>query len=332
MNKPKVTVVVPIYNVEKYVEKCLKSLISQTFNDIEILAISDGSPDNSGNIVNMYKKKDNRIKYIEKENGGYGSVLEYAIKNTKTEYLLVCDPDDWLEPNAIEILYENANNNNLDITIGEKYLIYNDGEKKISKNINHFYNIKNNYVYTGHEIEKISFCPQSPHSKLFRTKCLKNIIFPYNVSYTDNNLFILALKYSKRVMLIDKPLAYYLIERPGNTMTDKKPKAVMDRIVMWNYIFNQINNNDEFIIYWLYKNFKYFSKVYYTNSNNFMYDDIFDELLKSRKRLLPYYKRIRKNFTKGIFAKIEIDLIMHGEATYKSYLKIRRILKKWDIF
>ena len=328
MNKSKVTIVVPIYNVEKYVEKCLKSLISQTFEDIEVLAISDGSPDNSGNIVKEYEKKDKRIKYIEKENGGYGSVLEYAIKNAKTEYLMVCDPDDWLEPDAVEILYKNAKNYNLDLVIGEKYLIYNDGEKKISRNVNPFYNIKSNFVYEGNDIEKISFCPQSPHSKLFRTECLKNIIFPHKVSYTDNNLFILALKNSKRVMLIDKSLSYYLIERPGNTMTDKKPKAVMDRIVMWNYIFNQVNSDDEFIIYWLYKNFKYFTKVYYTNSKKFMNDDILDELLKSRKRLLPYYSCIKNGFIKGILAKVEVDLIMHSETTYKFYLKIRKIINK----
>ena len=100
----KVTIVVPIYNVEKYVAKCLDSLIKQTFKDIEIWAISDGSPDNSVNIVKRYAAKDDRVKCIEKENGGYGSVLEYAIKNIKTDYFLICDPDDWISDEAIETL------------------------------------------------------------------------------------------------------------------------------------------------------------------------------------------------------------------------------------
>ena len=99
----KVTIVVPIYNVEKYLPKCLDSLISQTFKDIEIWAISDGSPDNSVKIIKEYEKKDKRVKCIEKENGGYGSVLEYAIKNIKTKYFLICDPDDWISEDAIEV-------------------------------------------------------------------------------------------------------------------------------------------------------------------------------------------------------------------------------------
>ena len=82
----RVSIIVPIYNVEKYVEKCLQSLLRQTFKDIEIWAISDGSPDNSIEIIKKYSKKDKRIKCVEKENGGYGSVLEYAIKKINTEY------------------------------------------------------------------------------------------------------------------------------------------------------------------------------------------------------------------------------------------------------
>ena len=92
----KVSIIVPIYNVEKYVSKCLDSLTRQTFSDIEILAVSDGSPDNSKEIVLKYAEKDKRVKFIEKENGGYGSVLETAIARIESEYFMVCDPDDWL--------------------------------------------------------------------------------------------------------------------------------------------------------------------------------------------------------------------------------------------
>ena len=124
----KVSIVVPIYNVEKYLPKCLDSLINQTFKDIEIWAISDGTPDNSVSIIKEYAKKDNRVKCIEKENGGYGSVLEYAIQNIKTEYFLICDPDDWLAKDAIEKLYNLAIKNKVDLVVGAKNLVYNDNE------------------------------------------------------------------------------------------------------------------------------------------------------------------------------------------------------------
>ena len=101
MNKADVTIIVPIYNVEKYVEKCIKSLLSQTFKNIQILAVDDGSPDNSKDIIRKLSKKDDRVKLVVKENGGYGSVLQYAIKNIQTEYFIVCDPDDWLRQDLI---------------------------------------------------------------------------------------------------------------------------------------------------------------------------------------------------------------------------------------
>lgn len=328
MKRGKVAIIVPIYNVEKYIKKCINSLVMQTYKEIEIWAINDGSPDSSGDIVKEMAKKDERIIYIEKENGGYGSVLEYAIKNIKTEYMLVCDPDDWMEPNAVEVLYKKAQNNNLDIVIGEKFLIYVDGEKEYCKNKNQFYKLKSDVVYTGNDIEKFSFCPPSPHSKLFRVSCLKNIIFPHNVSYTDNILFLLALKNSKRVIKIDVPLSYYLIDRPGNTMTDRKPKSVLDRLVIWNSVFDQINENDEYIIYWLYKNLKYFTKLYYLNSKDFMKDELIEELLKARKRFEPFYKSTRNRFTKGIVNKIEIYMIFKSQKSFLYYIKIRKFLNK----
>ena len=130
----KVSIIVPIYNVEEYLRKCLDSLVSQTFKDIEIWAISDGSPDNSVSIMKEYAKKDSRVKCIEKENGGYGSVLEYAIKNITTPYFLICDPDDWLKEDAIEVLYKKATTDNLDIVVGSKYLVYNDNSEEVYDN------------------------------------------------------------------------------------------------------------------------------------------------------------------------------------------------------
>ena len=89
MKENDITVIVPTYNVEKYIGKCLKSLLNQTYKNFEIWAVDDGSPDNSKEIIQKYQKVDNRIKYIYKKNGGYGSVLEYCIKKINTKYFLI---------------------------------------------------------------------------------------------------------------------------------------------------------------------------------------------------------------------------------------------------
>ena len=98
----KISIIVPTYNVEKYIAKCLDSLVIQDYDDYDVLVVNDGSPFNEQVIIDEYVKKyPNIIKSIVKENGGYGSVLELAISKSDAEYILVCDPDDYLTPNAL---------------------------------------------------------------------------------------------------------------------------------------------------------------------------------------------------------------------------------------
>lgn len=245
MSKAKVSIIVPIYNVEEYLPKCLDSLTKQTFKDIEIWAVSDGSPDNSVEIIKKYANKDKRIKCIEKENGGYGSVLEYAIKNITTDYFLVCDPDDWLREDAIEILYKKATENNLDIAFGSYYYVYsNDNEEKYTDGscFSHVFVPTSNEVYTGEDVYKFAFLTPSPHAKLYRTKIAKKIEFPHKISFTDYILYIVSLMNAKRVMHIDEGLAYYLIDREGNSMSDNKPKIGDFHYKVFTSIIKQYNN------------------------------------------------------------------------------------------
>ena len=244
----KVSIIVPIYNVEKYLPKCLDSLINQTFKDIEIWAISDGSPDNSVSIIKEYTSKDSRVKCIEKENGGYGSVLEYAIQNITTEYFLICDPDDWLAENAIETLYNLATKNNVDLVVGAKNLVYSDNDEIVYndskiKNIN--LEISNETVYTldNNELGKALFLTPSPHSKLYKTELAKNIKFPYHVSFTDFLLYTVYVNNCTSFIYTDKALSYYLVDRPGNTMTDTKPKVFDYHATVFKNTMEQVQNS-----------------------------------------------------------------------------------------
>lgn len=245
----RVSIIVPIYNVEKYVEKCLQSLLRQTFKDIEIWAISDGSPDNSIEIIKKYSKKDKRIKCVEKENGGYGSVLEYAIKKINTEYFLICDPDDWLADNAVEILYNSASSKDVDLVVGGKYLVYSDNnEKQVddSKIVGINLDIKSNVVYRKNDgLEKALFLTPSPHSKLYRTKWAKKIKFPKKVSFTDFLLYVVYINRCNSFMYIEDTLSYYLVDRPGNTMTDVNPRIFDYHTEVFNSIIEQIENHNE---------------------------------------------------------------------------------------
>ena len=112
---PKVSVVIPVYGVEKYLHQCVNSLISQTLQDIEIILVNDGSTDKCPQICDEYAKKDSRIKVIHKENSGYGHSVNVGIDKAKGEYIGIIDSDDWIEPNMFESLYQKAIQMNADI-------------------------------------------------------------------------------------------------------------------------------------------------------------------------------------------------------------------------
>ena len=105
---PKVSIIMPTYNVEQYFRQCLESVINQTLTDIEIIPVDDGSPDNCEKIMDEYAKKDSRIKPIHKENGGYGKAVNAGLKMATGEYIGIVETDDWIEPDMYEKLYSQA--------------------------------------------------------------------------------------------------------------------------------------------------------------------------------------------------------------------------------
>lgn len=114
-NKPKISIIIPVYNAEKYLERCMKSVYAQTFRDYEIILVNDGSTDNSAAICKQYRDDDPRVTYIEKENGGAGSARNAGMDAAKGEYLAFPDADDWFEPQMYEELYALAESGDYDM-------------------------------------------------------------------------------------------------------------------------------------------------------------------------------------------------------------------------
>ena len=130
----KISIIVPVYNVEKYIGKCLESLVKQDYSNYDILVVNDGSPFNEQAIIDEYVKKyPSIIKSIVKENGGYGSVLQLAFNESDADYILVCDPDDYLADDALSTLISYQKKDDVDLVVGAKNLVYEDSDTEVIK-------------------------------------------------------------------------------------------------------------------------------------------------------------------------------------------------------
>ena len=118
---PKISILVPIYNVEKYLRECLESILAQTLKDTEIICINDGSTDSSPEILEEYRKKDSRIKIINKSNSGYGASMNMGFQFATADYIGIVESDDFVKPEMFEELYLIAQKNNADIVKSDYY-------------------------------------------------------------------------------------------------------------------------------------------------------------------------------------------------------------------
>lgn len=157
---PKVSVIIPVYNVEKYLRECLDSVINQTLSDIEIICINDGSTDNSLGILKEYAEKDSRIKIITQENQGQGVARNNAIEAAQGEYLVFVDPDDFLDSEALEVINKSFSDSAVDIIQFDYLVCSEDGannrQRVFKKRAKRYFNLNllNNKVFNWQEVGK----------------------------------------------------------------------------------------------------------------------------------------------------------------------------------
>lgn len=204
----KVSIIVPVYNVEQYLRKCLDSLINQTLKDIEIICINDGSTDNSRVILQEYAMKDNRIKVRSQENAGVSNARNNGLKIAKGEYIGFCDSDDWIEANFYEKLYNSATKYNADIAATNII--------KVRKNkFRKFLSFNSTGIYEDFK-EKLEICDIPDYSyimnKIYKTLPLKEskLLFEEGRTYEDMIFSVQILLYLKRLVTVPDTNYYYL--------------------------------------------------------------------------------------------------------------------------
>ncbi len=197
--KDLVTLVIPVYNIEKYISQCIESVIKQTYRNLQIIVVDDGSKDSSAGIILAYQETDNRIIYLKKENGGLSDARNYAYPYIQGDYVIFVDGDDYLEYNAVELLIESAMHNNADIVECAYYQDFSSYKK-----------LKSVSKYEGNDF--LAFGCYAVWNKMYSANLLKKsgVLFLKGINYEDINFNAKILPYVKSKTYIDVPLYNYV--------------------------------------------------------------------------------------------------------------------------
>lgn len=220
----KVSIIVPVYNVEKYIHKCLDSLVNQTLKELEFIFVNDGSPDSSSKIIKEYAKKDKRIKLLNKENGGQASARNLGLEHAKGEYIAFLDSDDYVKENMYETLYNRAKKDNLDIVICNNYLVYKDSIVENDPGITN----KKEKIISPREYVTLS---PSPWNKIIRHEYLikEKFKFPEGIIYEDLASIPLLGLSNPKIVYLNTCLHYY-VQSDSSTMRNKEYKSKYEDI------------------------------------------------------------------------------------------------------
>lgn len=205
----KVSVIVPVYKVAKFLPKCLESLCAQTLKDIEIICVDDGFPDESPAILDEWAKKDKRIHVIHQENQGLSAARNAGLKIAKGFYIGFADSDDWLAEDYYELLYKKAVKNGADIACG--YAVFWDKRNKRSKHefVNAFaYLYPKNILESPLEKQGVIFSA-TVWGKIYRRESLSGIFFPVGMRYEDFYFNFLAVALANKIILTPRAHYYY---------------------------------------------------------------------------------------------------------------------------
>lgn len=211
---PKISVIIPVYNVDNYIEECIKSVLEQNFKDIEVICVNDGTPDNSVKIIENLMQKDKRIKILHKKNGGLSSARNYGIKHARGEYIHFLDSDDYIKPGMYDALYKYAKFYNLEIVKSNLGFIDDVYPERSPIKPD-----KNSFL--------LSECPAyvrfiSPCSALYSRKLLENTsLFKEGITYEDRPFNWETLSKANSIGHVSKAFYMYRVGRPGSIMSSR---------------------------------------------------------------------------------------------------------------
>lgn len=297
MEEDLISVVVPVYNVEKYLRKCVDSIINQTYKNLEIILVDDGSPDNCGKICDEYEKKDNRVKVIHKENGGLSDARNVGTRNAIGKYLTYIDSDDFVSSDYIDVMYQSIRNNPKIkfATIGVK-IIRDDSQIEKQKN-NEMILLNDEQAFLSLLYNEGVFL--SAWGKLFETNFIKKYEFPVGKAYEDTAVIYKWIYDAKKIIYCSKK-GYFYVNRKNsistqNVFNEKELDYMNHTKKMLEFIKKNYSNlNDATDRFFLYANFRELRILLQSKNPNKQYIQEVWNNIKQYRKIVIKNKRIPK--------------------------------------
>ncbi|MEN9799823.1 MAG: hypothetical protein RL653_3520 [Pseudomonadota bacterium] len=224
---PVLSLVVPVYNLELYVQRCLQSLVDQTLADIEILAVDDGSTDDSPALIAEFAARDGRVRHVRKVNGGHGSACNAGIEQARGKYVVFVDGDDWLEPDTCAFMVERAEQTGADLVMGQLKYFFADGRTDHHNPLP----LQSEQTLDGAGKSELFRNWATPNARLYRRTMFEDaaVRFLPGIIFADVNFCPKSYLAAQRIHYVPRPLYNYDLTRPTQSMkqTDKRVMNVV---------------------------------------------------------------------------------------------------------
>lgn len=315
--QPTISIIIPVYNTEKYLRRCLDSILAQTYKDFECILVDDGSTDDSGKICDEYAAKDNRFRVIHKENGGVATARQAGTEAAKGEYIIHADPDDWTEPEMLEQMYTKAKETDADVTICNFYSTNYKGEDTLF--------IQRPVSLEPHKVMQDIVLTHKLHGSLWNKLTKRACYIKYGLHFTpginyceDVLIWVQLFQHPKvKVAYLNKAFYHYFQGNSDSITHSRKPEVIETMRRYYTKLEAILPNNDKYIAenewvsfyFWLWR-------IHYYSASDFRNKKIPDEMIK---RLY-----MRKKF--------KLSCLMINKGWDKAAKILMATKKPWNLF
>ena len=248
MNNELISIIVPIYNTEKYLHECLNSIQQQTYPYFECIMVNDGSTDSSGIICQEYVENDSRFRYFEKDNGGVASARNLGLERSGGAYITFIDSDDWVEPNYLDVLYTALKENDTDVAISTYKRFAQDGVfylRSYSREDDEFLNIgtrsRDSFLEILPRLGELDHSFYSISSKLIKREIIGNLLFDEQISYAEDLNFFFYLYLGVESVVYVRDYTYVYRTHDASTSQNVNELKALQELEIYKKMFQQID-------------------------------------------------------------------------------------------